>query len=128
MRLGLITLVVPDYDEALAFYRDRLGFTLAEDTDLGAGKRWVIVVPPGGGGAGLLLAKAVTPEQAARVGDQTGGRVGFFLDVDDFGREYARLLAAGVPFEEAPRHEVYGTVAVFLDPYGNRWDLIEPVR
>ncbi|MFI2673384.1 VOC family protein [Streptomyces albidoflavus] len=126
MRLGLITLVVLDYDQALAFYRDQLGFALAEDTDLGAGKRWVVVVPPGGGGAGLLLAKAVTPKQAARAGDQTGGRVGFFLYTDDFAREHARLLAAGVPFEEAPRCEPYGTVAVFRDPYGNRWDLIGP--
>ncbi|WP_436739122.1 VOC family protein [Streptomyces sp. BBFR102] len=125
MRLGLITLVVPDYDDALAFYRGRLGFELAEDTDLGAGRRWVVVVPPGGGGAGLLLAKATAPEQAARVGDQTGGRVGFFLYTEDFAREHARLRAAGVTFEEAPRHEEYGTVAVFRDPYGNRWDLVQ---
>jgi catechol 2,3-dioxygenase-like lactoylglutathione lyase family enzyme len=123
--VGLVTLVVRDYDEAIAFYRGVLGFELHADTDLADGKRWVVVGPPGAR-TGLLLAKADGPEQEARVGDQTGGRVGFFLDTDDFTRDHERMLAAGVRFEEPPRHESYGTVAVFRDLYGNRWDLIEP--
>jgi catechol 2,3-dioxygenase-like lactoylglutathione lyase family enzyme len=121
--LGLVTLVVRDYDEAIAFYVDALGFELAEDTPLGGGKRWVVVRP--GGGAGLLLARAATPAQEARVGDQTGGRVGLFLSTDDFEGDHRRMRAAGVVFEEAPRAEPYGRVAVFRDLYGNRWDLIE---
>lgn len=125
MRIGLVSLVVRDYDHAIAFYRDRLGFALVEDTDLGGGKRWVVVAPPGGGTA-LLLAKAEGAAQAARIGDQTGGRVGFFLMTDDFERDHAAFGAAGVRFLEAPRSEAYGTVAVFEDLYGNKWDLIEP--
>jgi catechol 2,3-dioxygenase-like lactoylglutathione lyase family enzyme len=125
MHLSLIALLVRDYDEAIRFYVDRVGFTLTADTDQGGGKRWVVVTPPGGG-AGLLLARAATPRQAARVGDQAGGRVMLFLQTDDFPRDHARMTAAGVRFAEAPRHEPYGSVAVFEDLYGNRWDLIEP--
>lgn len=125
MRLTLTALLVHDYDEAIAFYVGKAGFTLTEDTDQGGGKRWVVVTPPGGG-PGLLLARAATSLQAARVGDQGGGRVMLFLQTDDFARDHARLSAAGVRFAEAPRHEPYGSVAVFEDLYGNRWDLIEP--
>lgn len=123
--LALVTLLVRDYDEALEFYVGRLGFTLVEDTALADGKRWV-VVSPGQGSAALLLALAADDRQAARVGDQTGGRVGFFLHTDDFARDHARFLAAGVRFTEAPRAEPYGAVAVFLDLYANRWDLLGP--
>ena len=125
-RIALVTLVVPDYDEAIAFYCGKLGFALVADTDMGAGKRWVVVAPAGTSGARLLLAKADGDAQAARIGDQTGGRVGFFLETDDFARDHAAFSAAGVRFLEAPRHEVYGSVAVFEDLYGNKWDLIEP--
>lgn len=124
-RIGTITLVVSDYDEAIAFYCGRLGFELVANTDMGGGKRWVLVAPAGGG-VRLLLAQADGPGQAARVGDQTGGRVGFFLETDDFGRDHAAFVAAGVRFLEPPRHEAYGSVAVFEDLYGNKWDLIEP--
>jgi catechol 2,3-dioxygenase-like lactoylglutathione lyase family enzyme len=124
-RIATIALVVADYAEAIAFYRDRLGFTVVADVDMGGDKRWV-VVEAAGGGARLLLAKADGPEQAARVGNQTGGRVGFFLETDDFARDFAAFSAAGVRFLEAPRHEPYGSVAVFEDLYGNKWDLIEP--
>jgi catechol 2,3-dioxygenase-like lactoylglutathione lyase family enzyme len=120
-----VTLVVRDYDEAIRFYVDTIGFELREDTDLGGGKRWVVVAPPDGG-TGLLLARASGPEQEARVGDQTGGRVGFFLQTNDFAADHARMTAAGVRFLEAPRHEPYATVAVFEDLYGNRWDLLQP--
>lgn len=122
--IATVALLVRDYDEAIGFYRDRLGFTLLADTPLGD-KRWVLVAPPGGG-ARLLLAKADGPDQLARVGDQTGGRVGFFLETDDFARDHAAFTARGVSFLEAPRHEAYGSVAVFEDLYGNKWDLIEP--
>ena len=123
--IATVALVVADYDEAIAFYRDRLGFALIADTPLGAGKRWVLVAPPGGG-VRLLLAKADGPEQSARIGDQTGGRVGFFLETDDFDRDHAAFTARGVKFLEPPRHEAYGSVAVFEDLYGNKWDLIQP--
>jgi catechol 2,3-dioxygenase-like lactoylglutathione lyase family enzyme len=126
LAIATISLVVRDYDEAIAFYCGKLGFLLVADTNLGGGKRWVIVAPPGGSGARLLLAKADGDMQAARVGDQTGGRVGFFLETDDFSRDHAALVAAGVRFLEEPRHESYGSVAVFEDLYGNKWDLIEP--
>lgn len=119
-----VTLVVRAYDEAIAFYTQMLGFELVEDTDLGAGKRWVLVRPPGGGVC-LLLAQATAPAQLARIGDQTGGRVGFFLHTDDFWRDYANFRAHGVKFCEEPRLETYGTVAVFEDLYGNRWDLLQ---
>lgn len=124
--LGLVALVVRDYDEAIAFYVDALGFDLIEDTPRGDGTRWVVVAPPGAVETRLLLARAAGDGQAARVGDQTGGRVGWFLATDAFERDHARMRAAGVVFEEEPRHEPYGTVAVFRDLYGNRWDLIEP--
>jgi catechol 2,3-dioxygenase-like lactoylglutathione lyase family enzyme len=123
--LSLTAVLVRDYDEAIGFYVGKLGFTLTADTDQGGGKRWVVVTPSGGG-AGLLLAKGVTPEQTALVGDQGGGRVMLFLQTDDFAGDHARMEAAGVRFREAPRHEPYGTVAVFEDLYGNSWDLIEP--
>lgn len=122
--LGMVTIVVDDYDTAIAHYRDDLGFRLIEDTIMSATKRWV-VVSPGEGGASVLLAKAATPEQAAAVGNQTGGRVGFFLYTDDFDRDHARMSAAGVNFLESPRHEDFGKVAVFADKYGNKWDFIE---
>jgi predicted enzyme related to lactoylglutathione lyase len=115
-------LLIREYDEAIAFYVDTVGFTLIEDTTLGDGKRWVRV---GGGGMELLLARAVG-EQRARVGDQTGGRVFLFVETDDFARDHARLTSRGVRFVEPPRHEPYGVVAVFEDLYGNRIDLIQP--
>lgn len=123
--LALSTLVVRDYDEAIAFYVGKLGLILTRDDDMGGGKRWVVVTPPGSQG-GLLLAKAAGDVQAARIGDQTGGRVGFFLHTDDFDGDHARMSAAGVKFLEAPRREAYATVAVFEDLYGNRWDLLQP--
>lgn len=124
-QITLTALLVRDYDEAIGFYVGKLGFELVEDADQGGGKRWVVVAPAKGG-AGLLLAKASGPEQAARIGDQTGGRVFLFLQTDDFARDHAWMAAAGVRFVEPPRHEPYGTVAVFEDLYRNRWDLIEP--
>ncbi|MGW0613188.1 VOC family protein [Streptomyces sp. NPDC002788] len=126
-RIALVTLVVHDYDEAIRFYTGALGFRLAEDTPRPDGSRWV-VVEPGTAGActGLLLARAKGEPQAVRVGNQTGGRVGFFLYTDDFARDHARMTAAGVTFLEEPRREPYGTVAVFQDLYGNRWDLLQP--
>ncbi|MFJ9833047.1 VOC family protein [Streptomyces sp. NPDC101169] len=131
-RVALVTLVVDDYDEAIRFYTDALGFRLAEDEPRPDGSRWVVVEPDARSegtadhGTGLLLARAKGEEQRARVGDQTGGRVGFFLHTDDFARDHARMAAAGVTFLEEPRHEPYGTVAVFQDLYGNRWDLLQP--
>lgn len=124
-RIGYVTLLVRDYDEAMAFYTGVLGFDLIEDTALGGGKRWVLVVPPGNAGTCLLLAKATMPEQIARIGDQTGGRVFLFLHTDNFWRDYHALRARGLQFTEEPRRESYGTVAVFVDLYGNRWDLLE---
>ena len=126
--LGCVALLVRDYDEAIAYYAGVLGFALLEDTSLGGGKRWVRVAPPGARETSLLLARAVGPEQLARVGDQAGGRVGFFLHTDDFARDHAALHARGVQFLEPPRTEAYGTVAVFADLYGNRWDLLGPTR
>jgi catechol 2,3-dioxygenase-like lactoylglutathione lyase family enzyme len=123
--IAQVALLVREYDEAIAFFTGALGFELVEDKDLGGGKRWV-VVGPRGGGTRLLLARAVGAEQVARVGDQTGGRVGFFLHTDDFARDHAAFLARGVRFLEAPRREAYGTVAVFEDLHGNRWDLLQP--
>ncbi|MCW1099405.1 VOC family protein [Streptomyces sp. RS2] len=127
-RIALVALVVDDYDEAIRFYTEALGFRLAEDTPRPDGSRWVVVEPgePGGGTA-LLLARPKGEAQRARVGDQTGGRVGFFLHTDDFARDHARMTAAGVTFLEEPRREPYGSVAVFQDLYGNRWDLLQPV-
>lgn len=121
-----IALVVRDYDEAIAFYTGMLGFTLVEDTPQPEqGKRWVVVAPPGDGGATLLLARAATPEQEAFIGNQAGGRVFLFLRTDDFWRDYHTLRARGVSFVREPMRAEYGTVAVFVDLYGNRWDLIE---
>ncbi len=124
-KIGGIALLVEAYDEAIAFYTEKLGFSLVEDTDLGQGKRWVLVAPPGANDSQLLLAKAATPEQRNRVGDQTGGRVFLFLHTDDFWRDYYRMNAAGVRFLEEPRVEAYGTVVVFEDLYGNKWDLLQ---
>lgn len=127
--LGLVTIVVEDYDEAIAFFVDALGFDLIEDspatTNDGRAKRWVVVRPPAAE-SGVLLARADGSAQDARVGDQTGGRVSFFLQVDDFDSEYERMLAAGVEFIGSPRPEPYGTFVVFRDVAGNRWDLIGP--
>ena len=129
MRISLVTLVVPDYDVAIDFYVRCCGFELVEDspstTNDGRPKRWVVVAPPGGG-AGLLLAQAEGAAQASVIGQQAGGRVGFFLQVDDFGAQHRHMVDSGVEFLEAPRHEVYGTVAVFVDLVGNRWDLLGP--
>lgn len=124
MRLSLTALLVRDYDEAIDWYVNVLGFVLAADEDQGNGKRWVVIEDEAG--RGLLLAKAKKPEELAAVGNQHGGRVGFFAEVGDFRAVHARLIKGGALFEEQPRYEPYGTVAVFRDLYGNRWDLIEP--
>jgi catechol 2,3-dioxygenase-like lactoylglutathione lyase family enzyme len=123
-RLGLVTYVAREYDEAIGFFVGKLGFTLVEDTDMGGGKRWVVV--SAGEGASLLIARADGEQQEASIGNQTGGRVGFFLQTDNFDRDFAEWTAHGVKFHEQPRREVYGTVAVFEDLYGNTWDLIQP--
>lgn len=123
--IGAISLVVRDYDEAINFYVNKLGFTLLEDTDMGNGKRWVTVSPHDSTGACLLLAKAVSPEQESRIGDQTGGRVFLFLHTDNFQRDYEAMQSNGVHFLEEPRNEAYGTVVVFEDLFGNKWDLLE---
>ncbi|MEW2383413.1 VOC family protein [Micromonospora sp. NPDC047707] len=124
--LGLVALVVREYDEAIAFYTERVGFELVEDTPRPDGSRWVVVRPRGARETAILLARASTPEQRTRVGNQTGGRVGLFLYTEDFAADHARMSASGVRFLEEPRHEAYGSVAVFEDLYGNRWDLIQP--
>ena len=126
--IASIAIVVREYDEAISFYRDKLGFNLVEDTPLGGDKRWVLMCPPGSSGTQLLLARAVTPQQSSRIGNQTGGRVFLFLHTDDFQRDYAAFRARGVAFREMPREESYGTVAVFDDIYGNRWDLLQRRR
>jgi len=125
-RIAHFTVTVRDYDEALEFYVDKLGFEQLEDTDLGEGKRWVRVRPAGSTGAGILLARAVSDPQKASVGNQAGGRVFVFLETDDFWRDYHRLVSRGVAFVRPPSEQPYGTVAVFEDLYGNRFDLIEP--
>jgi catechol 2,3-dioxygenase-like lactoylglutathione lyase family enzyme len=122
-----IALVVNDYDEAIAFYTNKLHFTLVEDTVLSATKRWVVVAPPGSQGCSLLLAKAASDVQGSRVGNQTGGRVFLFLHTDDFARDFQNLVNNGITIVRQPAAEPYGTVAVFADLYGNLWDLIEPV-
>jgi catechol 2,3-dioxygenase-like lactoylglutathione lyase family enzyme len=122
-RLSTLSILVPEYDAGIAFFVSQLGFNLIEDTDQGH-KRWVKVAPKGAETA-FLIAKATTPEQIAAIGNQGGGRVWLILETDNFTRDHAAYVAAGVAFEEAPRHEPYGTVAVFADPFGNRWDLIE---
>lgn len=123
-RLALVALLVVDFDEAIAWFRDRLGFGLVEDRREGAQKRWVVL--SAGSGANLLLARAANEGQRALVGRQFGGRVGFFLHTDDFDRDHAQMASRGVRFLEAARDEAYGRVAVFEDLYGNKWDLIEP--
>lgn len=122
--IGCVALVVRDYDEAIAYYTGALGFELIEDTPID-GKRWVLVEPPGEGRTRLLLARAANPEQTARVGNQTGGRIFLFLHTDDFWRDYEALRERGVRFMEQPRREDYGTVVVFEDLYGNKWDLLQ---
>ena len=124
-KIGAVSLVVRDYDEAIAWYVRCLNFVVIADTDLGGGKRWVLVAPAREAATPLLLAQASTPQQGAHVGDQTGGRVFLFLHTDDFERDHAHMLAQGVKFHETPRHEEYGTVAVFEDLYGNKWDLLQ---
>jgi catechol 2,3-dioxygenase-like lactoylglutathione lyase family enzyme len=124
-RIGYVSLVVRDYDEAIAFYTKALGFDLIADTDLGGGKRWVLVAPSNSTGTGLLLARAATPHQESRIGDQTGQRVFLFLHTDDCWRDYRAMKSRGVLFEAEPRQESYGIVAVFGDLYGNRWDLLQ---
>lgn len=125
--LAMLALLVRDYDEAIDYFTRCLRFTLLEDTDRGGGKRWVVVSPPGStGGGNLLLACAVNPEQESRIGDQTGGRVFLFLHTDDFWGDYTFMKSQGVDFIEQPRQEEYGTVVVFRDLYGNKWDLIQP--
>ncbi|RUV93671.1 VOC family protein [Mesorhizobium sp. M1A.F.Ca.IN.022.07.1.1] len=126
--IATVALVGENYDEAIAWYVERLGFVLSEDVDLGGGKRWVTVTPANRQGARLLLAAASGERQASRIGDQTGGRVFLFLETDDFARDHQAMLGRGVEFREAQRFEPYGTVAVFADLYGNLWDLIEPKR
>ncbi len=126
--LGHIALIVRNYDEALRFFTESLGFQVIEDTPLGQGKRWVLVRPPNSSGASLLLAQALTPEQTSRIGNQTGGRVFLFLHTDDFWRDYRRMAERGIKFRREPRDEPYGTVAVFEDLYGNLWDLLELKR
>jgi catechol 2,3-dioxygenase-like lactoylglutathione lyase family enzyme len=124
--LAHIALVVRDYDEAIAFYTQKLRFTLIEDTYQPAqDKRWVVVAPPGSTETTLLLARAATPEQAAFIGNQAGGRVFLFLQTDDFWRDYQAMAAAGIKFVRPPKEEPYGIVAVFEDLYGNLWDLVE---
>ena len=124
MKLAHSALLVPDYDTAIAFYCGAMGFDLVEDTDMGGGKRWVVIA--GGGGGSLLLALAKKPAEIAAVGNQFGGRVGLFAHTADFPAAHSRIADAGGTFEEEPRHEAYGIVAVFRDPFGNRWDLIQP--
>lgn len=123
MKLAYAALLVPDYDEAIAFYCGAMGFRVVEDSDLGEGKRWVVI--EGDGGGAMLLAKAKKPAELAAIGNQFGGRVGLFAHTSDFAASHAAIIADGGVFEEEPRFEVYGTVAVFRDPFGNRWDLIE---
>lgn len=124
--LAAVTLVVPDYDVGLAYFTGVLGFDLIEDTDLGNGKRWVLVAPRGSKACRLLLARATSDTQEAAIGNQTGGRVGFFLYTDDFDGDYAAYSEAGVDFQEEPREEPYGKVVVFRDAFGNLWDFIQP--
>ncbi|HVZ55848.1 MAG TPA: VOC family protein [Chitinophagaceae bacterium] len=124
--LALVAVVVNDYEEAIQFYTQKLRFTLVEDTPVSAFKRWVVVSPPGAGNCRLLLAKAADAVQQSRVGNQTGGRVFLFLHTDDFWRDYHRMVCDGIRFVREPAREPYGTVAVFEDLYGNRWDLVQP--
>jgi putative peptidoglycan lipid II flippase len=124
--LAAVALLVPDYDDAIDWFCGALGFNLVEDIDMGGGKRWVVVRASRAAGARLVLAKAEGPRQRAAIGEGAGGRVGFFLETDDFARDHEEFQMRGVTFLEAPRRESYGTVAVFADPWGGKWDLIEP--
>ncbi len=124
--LSHVALVVRDYDEALAFFTRTLNFVLLEDTRLNEDKRWVLIAPPGSQGTALLLARAATSEQESRIGNQSGGRVFLFLHTDDFWRDYREMIARKVVFIRPPQEEEYGTVAVFEDLYGNKWDLVQP--
>jgi catechol 2,3-dioxygenase-like lactoylglutathione lyase family enzyme len=124
--LAAVTVLVPDYDDGLAFFRDILGFEVLEDTQLSPAKRWIVVTPSRGAGAALVLAFPTDERQTARVDDQTGGRVGFFLHSGDFWADYERLRKCGLKFLETPRLETYGIVAVFFDPWGGKWDLLQP--
>jgi catechol 2,3-dioxygenase-like lactoylglutathione lyase family enzyme len=124
--IGYVSLLVRDYDKAIAYFTGRLGFGLVEDTDLGNGKRWVLIAPRGSLETRILLAKAVTEDQARHIGDQAGGRVFLFLHTDDFWRDYAAYRSKGVVFVRDPKEESYGTVAVFADLYGTLWDLLQP--
>ena len=124
--IARIALVVRDYDEAIAWYTQKLKFELLEDTQLSETKRWVVVAPPGGKECALLLAKAAKPEQELAIGNQTGGRVFLFLYTDDFWRDYNRMIAEGIEFVREPEEQPYGTVAVFKDLYGTLWDFIQP--
>jgi catechol 2,3-dioxygenase-like lactoylglutathione lyase family enzyme len=123
--IGYVSFLIPDYDEAIAWFTGVLNFKLVEDTPLGHGKRWVLAQPPGSSGTLLVLAQPEDAQQAARIGDQTGGRVFLFLHTDDFWRDHAVLKAKGLRFLEVPRNEAYGWVAVFEDNWGNRWDLLQ---
>ncbi|MEM9634391.1 MAG: VOC family protein [Pseudomonadota bacterium] len=123
--IGAVTLVVPDYDDAIAFYVEKAGFDLIQDTQLSEDKRWVLIAPKGSSETRLLLAKADGAAQVAAIGNQAGGRVVLFLNTDDFDRDYQAMTENGVTFLEEPRTEVYGKVAVFQDPFGNKWDLIQ---
>ena len=124
--LAAVTVLVPDYEEGLAFFSDILGFAILEDTPLSPAKRWIVVAPSQEPGAALVLAVPSDERQRTRVGDQAGGRVGFFLRSDNFWGDYENLLERGVNFLEKPRREPYGLVAVFVDPWGGKWDLLQP--
>jgi catechol 2,3-dioxygenase-like lactoylglutathione lyase family enzyme len=124
--ISSVALVVDNYDDAIDFYTNKLNFELVEDTDLGGGKRWIKISPPNSNGTNLLLAKADSAQQSNSVGNQTGGRVFLFLQTDDFWRDYNEMRSKGVSFTESPRVEDYGTVVVFEDIYGNKWDLLQP--
>lgn len=124
-RISNIALVVEDYDDAIAFYTEKLNFQLIDDTDLGGGKRWVQISPPNANGTNILLAKASNEQQSQSVGNQAGGRVFLFLQSNDFWRDYHEMKTQGVEFTEEPREEAYGTVVVFKDLYGTKWDLLE---
>jgi len=126
--LAAVAFLVPDYDDAIAWFRGALGFDLIEDAPLGADKRWVVVAPPGGEGVRLALAKAADAGQREAIGRAAGGRVAYFLETDDFARDHAAMSERGVRFLEPPRREAYGVVAVFADPWGGRWDLLEPAK
>jgi len=126
-QIGSVALVVENYDDAIVFYTQKLGFDLIEDTNLGNGKRWVLIAPPNSNGTNLLLAQASTPQQLDSVGNQSGGRVFLFLHTNDFWRDYKVMQQQGIKFNEQPREEAYGTVVVFEDLYGNKWDLLQLV-